>query len=75
MPETWRQLTTSATRLLPPTAKQQRSGTSETTAETLAGRQLILPLLYEDSVMGLLVTGRQNRDWQERELKQIEKIS
>jgi signal transduction histidine kinase len=34
-----------------------------------------LPLIYEDVVMGLLVTGREDRDWNEQELSQIEEIA
>lgn len=76
LPEILQQLTrASSVRLLPPTTNNQTFDNSETTAKTLVGRQLILPLLYEDAVMGLLITGRQDRDWQETELKQIEKIA
>jgi signal transduction histidine kinase len=72
LPENWRQLTTTpVTNLLPPTTHKQ----TEAQAENTSGRQLILPLLYEDSVLGLLVTGRGDRDWQARELEQVEKIA
>ncbi|WP_013322430.1 GAF domain-containing sensor histidine kinase [Gloeothece verrucosa] len=36
--------------------------------------QLILPLIYEEIVMGLLVTVRKDLPWRETELTQIEKI-
>jgi len=41
----------------------------------LPGTQIVLPLMYEDVVMGLLVTGRQDRAWNERELSEIERIA
>lgn len=37
--------------------------------------QIILPLTYEEIVMGLLVTGRKELPWDETELAQIEKIA
>ena len=37
--------------------------------------QIVLPLIYQEIVMGLLVTRRENRDWQPGELTQIEKIA
>jgi signal transduction histidine kinase len=74
LPENWRQLTTTPVAyLLPPTTHKQTEAQTET--ETTSGKQLILPLLYQDAVMGLLVTGRGDRDWQARELEQIEKIA
>jgi signal transduction histidine kinase len=36
--------------------------------------QLVLPLSYQEIVMGLLVTKRDDRNWQTEELAQIEKI-
>ncbi|ACK71103.1 GAF sensor signal transduction histidine kinase [Gloeothece citriformis PCC 7424] len=36
--------------------------------------QIILPLIYQEMVMGLLVTGRQDVQWHETELTQIDKI-
>ncbi|MGK7926698.1 MAG: ATP-binding protein [Spirulina sp.] len=37
-------------------------------------RQLMLPLLYEEEVLGVLVARRDDREWEERELTQIEHI-
>lgn len=37
--------------------------------------QLVLPLIHQDRVMGLLVTGRKDRQWESDELNQIEKIA
>ncbi|MBW4665251.1 MAG: GAF domain-containing sensor histidine kinase [Chroococcus sp. CMT-3BRIN-NPC107] len=38
-------------------------------------RQIVLPLIYEGMLMGLLVTGREDRTWNERERKEIETIA
>lgn len=37
--------------------------------------QIVLPLIYDDLVMGLLVTRRQEREWNSAELVEIEKIA
>ncbi|YAI81688.1 MAG: GAF domain-containing sensor histidine kinase [cyanobacterium endosymbiont of Rhopalodia sterrenbergii] len=37
--------------------------------------QLVFPLMYKDIVVGLLVTRRENRPWQQSELEQIETIA
>ncbi|XLQ11292.1 MAG: GAF domain-containing sensor histidine kinase [cyanobacterium endosymbiont of Epithemia adnata isolate EadnSB Bon19] len=37
--------------------------------------QLVLPLMYKDIVVGLLVTQRKNYPWQQSELEQIETIA
>jgi len=38
-------------------------------------RQIVLPLMHEGVVMGLLVTGREDRPWNEREKATIERIA
>jgi signal transduction histidine kinase len=46
------------------------------TDRSLSGRhQIVLPLIYEEGVMGLLVVGRKDRAWNSAELSQIEKIA
>ena len=43
--------------------------------QALAGQlQIVIPLIHEGSMMGLLVTGREDRQWNERELAQINQI-
>ena len=37
--------------------------------------QVVLPLLHEGAVMGLLVTGRQDRPWNQRERTQIDRVA
>ncbi|WP_009633201.1 GAF domain-containing sensor histidine kinase [Synechocystis sp. PCC 7509] len=38
-------------------------------------RQIVLPLIYEGMLMGLLVTGREDRAWNEAERQEIETIA
>ena len=38
-------------------------------------KQLILPLIHQETFIGLLVTGREDREWQPHELQQIEDIA
>ena len=45
-----------------------------TSREFWGKRQLMLPLLYEGEVLGVLVTRRNDRGWEERELTQVEHI-
>jgi signal transduction histidine kinase len=40
-----------------------------------SGNQIVLPLVYEGVMMGLLVTGRQDRTWNEQEESQIQRIA
>jgi len=44
-------------------------------SESLEKKQLILPLVHQDTFIGLLVTGRKDREWQETELKQVNEIA
>ncbi|MBN3962420.1 GAF domain-containing sensor histidine kinase [Nostoc sp. NMS8] len=41
----------------------------------LSGNQIVLPLVYEGVMMGLLVTGRNDRAWNEHEQSQIQRIA
>jgi signal transduction histidine kinase len=41
----------------------------------LSGNQTVLPLIYEGVMMGLLVTGREDRAWNEHEQSQIQRIA
>lgn len=38
-------------------------------------KQFMSPLIYQDSVMGLLITGRNDRDWNDFEIEQIQNIA
>jgi signal transduction histidine kinase len=58
-----------------------KSGTENTTEPhsqqeyLLGGDQIVLPLIYENMMMGLLVTARQDRAWNEQERTQVEHIA
>jgi len=41
----------------------------------LSGNQIVLPLVYEGMMMGLLVTGREDRVWNEHEQSEIQRIA
>lgn len=41
----------------------------------LSSAQIVLPLMHEGVLMGLLVTGREDRPWNERERSEIERIA
>ncbi|MEH2079389.1 MAG: HAMP domain-containing sensor histidine kinase [Nostoc sp.] len=41
----------------------------------LSGNQIVLPLIYEGVMMGLLVTRRKDRAWNEHEQSQIQRIA
>jgi len=43
--------------------------------ETVSGHRLFLPLMYEEGMIGLLVTTREKRPWQSWELTRMEKIT
>ncbi|MBR8833645.1 MAG: HAMP domain-containing histidine kinase [Stigonema ocellatum SAG 48.90 = DSM 106950] len=61
--------------------KSGESGCEETTPPPysqeqylLSGDQIVLPLIHEDVMMGLLVTRREDRTWNEQERSEIERI-
>ncbi len=41
----------------------------------MSGDQIVLPLIHDSVMMGLLVTGREDRGWKESERNQIERIA
>ena len=44
-------------------------------SDAAEGKQLILPLIHQETFIGLLVTGREDREWLEAESKQVEEIA
>jgi signal transduction histidine kinase len=67
---------------LQPSSRSQRdnaqiSSTQPDGGENALGRQrqIVLPLMHEGTVMGLLVTGRDDRPWNDGEKLQIERIA
>ena len=43
--------------------------------QTTENKQLILPLVHQENFIGLLVTGREDREWQPDERQQVEEIA
>ena len=77
LPEIWQMLQSySIVQLLPDdlTTEAQNSSAESTWTKSTSSQQLILPLVHQETFIGLLVTGREDREWQQQELKQIEEI-
>lgn len=49
--------------------------TEQKAQNSTSKRQIVLPLIHEGTVMGLLVTSREDRPWNKRERLQIERIA
>ncbi|MEL6502647.1 MAG: histidine kinase dimerization/phospho-acceptor domain-containing protein, partial [Cyanobacteria bacterium J06623_1] len=76
--EIWRSPQSSfITRLLPHnlSARFQIEDSEHRQLEPAETKQLILPLIHQDVLIGLLVTGRDDRQWQAAEVRQIEEIA
>jgi len=59
-------------------AESESADTAERDLEQeyeLSGKQVVLPLVYEGMMMGLLVTGRDDRAWNEGEQGEIERVA
>ena len=74
-----------AMRLLKPTSVSEYSSASAAATEeqniqdkqdeySLSHHQIVSPLIYEGLMMGLLVTAREDREWNQREEGEIERI-
>ena len=77
LPEIWQMLQShSIAQLLPDDSatKAQNSSTKSAWTKPSSPQQLILPLVHQETFIGLLVTGREDREWQQQELQQIEEI-
>ncbi|MEL7418491.1 MAG: HAMP domain-containing sensor histidine kinase [Cyanobacteria bacterium J06555_3] len=56
-------------------AQSQQSQSSTWQIEPVETKQLILPLIHQETFIGLLVTGREDREWNSDELQQAEAIA
>lgn len=59
----------------PAVTSEQPAKTSAIQADNSPQKQVIVPLIHEGIVMGLLVTGRSDRSWNQHEQDQIERIA
>ncbi|HHP7230284.1 MAG TPA: ATP-binding protein [Xenococcaceae cyanobacterium] len=79
LPEIWQQVIAEPINqqklLLPDNLTEASFGNKTQIAKNLANQPLILPLIYENTVMGLLLVARENPDWQETELQQVERVA
>ena len=73
----WQQLQSrSSHQLLPVDLITQNDQSNSNLPSDLAEKkQLILPLIHQENFIGLLVTGREDREWRQVELEQIEEIA
>lgn len=55
-------------------SKQESANQTEQEEYLMGGDQIVLPLIHDSVMMGLLVTGRDDRSWSESERSQIERI-
>ncbi|MBW4608966.1 MAG: GAF domain-containing protein [Hassallia sp. WJT32-NPBG1] len=64
-------------KLLPPSASQTPNEAQPPLQEeyVLNGNQIVLPLIHEGVMMGLLVTAREDRGWDEKERSEIQRIA
>lgn len=63
---------------LPPTERPYVDANPQAETETDAwqeGHQIVLPIAAQEEVMGILVAGRQQRQWNEQEFAQIEQVA
>jgi signal transduction histidine kinase len=76
--EIWQGLQShSLARLLPDSLTEHDSESAKYNqqSESMATKQLILPLFHQETFLGLLIAAREDRDWQPNELEQVEEIA
>ncbi|MEY2834225.1 MAG: hypothetical protein RLZZ574_3485 [Cyanobacteriota bacterium] len=57
------------------TSQIETQATDSPQLELAKTKQLILPLIHQETFIGLLVTGREDREWQAHEHQQVEEIA
>ena len=79
LPEIWQQVGSSRTiapsHLLADRNQEKDLITIKLQPENLATKQLILPMIHEEVMMGLLITGREDRYWNQQESEQVKAIA
>ncbi len=74
--EIWQTLPShSSAKFLPDSLISETESRSDWESGCSQAQQLILPLIHQETFIGLLVTRRDDREWQQKELKQIEEIA
>ena len=78
LPETWQRLKSQPRLITNSLLKSTIAQDSQTAQEEeicSTRKQIILPLVYQEVVLGLLVVGQKKSDWTQQELWQIEEIA
>jgi len=75
--EIWQQLRSHSLLGLLPENLVDRNSQSQSNWQPKSAerKQAVLPLIHQETFLGLLVTGREDRDWFGAELKQVEEIA
>lgn len=75
--EIWQALQTrSIAQFLPNNLTSESSANSANTwIEQAETKQQILPLIHQETFIGLLITGREDREWHQNELQQVDEIA
>ncbi len=79
LPEIWEQVISDRINnpnlLLPDKVTQDSWSNQLKPSDKLDHKQLVLPLIYENTVMGLLIVARENSNWEDQELEQAENVA
>ena len=79
LPDIWEQVISDRVNnpslLLPDKVTQDSWSNQLKPSDELDHKQLVLPLMYENTVMGLLIVARENSNWKDEELEQAENIA
>ena len=76
IPEVWQALPSpSFAKLLPDNLVARGKAKFGYETDLTPGRQLIVPLMYRETFIGLLVARRDDREWRQQELEQIEEVA
>ena len=79
LPEIWEQVISDRINnpnlLLPDKVTQDSWSNQLKPSDELDHKQLVLPLIYENTVMGLLIVARENSNWEDQELEQAENVA
>ncbi|MDJ0650831.1 MAG: ATP-binding protein [Xenococcaceae cyanobacterium MO_188.B19] len=79
LPEIWQQVISeriiNPSLLLPDKATQDSWSNRLKSSEELDHKQLVLPLMHENTVMGLLIIAREKSNWEDQELEQAKNIA
>ena len=75
--EVWQQFQSHSSNLLLPGRLTTESSQPKSNwqSQAVERKQIIMPLVHQENFIGLLATGREDREWLKTELKQVEEIA